>query len=103
MSIFSIRKFKLAFLFYKKFLTISVLINLVIKFTGPSNQALFAGKIILIGGLYFYYRFLEKDDLLFFYKNFGITPEGLFFRTFLLDIAVTAITIFLIAIFEYAF
>ncbi len=99
MSLLNIRKFKLALFFYKKFLFISVIINLVIKFTGPSNQALFAGKTMLILALYCYYKFLEKDDHLFFYKNFGISPSGLLFRVFLIDMIMTAMTVALIAIF----
>ena len=99
MSILSIRKFKLAFLFYRRLFLISMLINLVIKFTGPSNEALFFGKTVLIVALYVYYRFLEKEDLLFFYKNFGITPEGLIFRVLLIDYLLMILTIILFKIF----
>ncbi|MCP9198388.1 hypothetical protein MKO06_00600 [Gramella sp. GC03-9] len=71
-------KSRLSFLFYRKILVAMAILTALIALTGSPFEVIWIMKIVLIGLVLLSYEYVDKQDNLVFYKNFGITPVFLF-------------------------
>ncbi|RIV45416.1 hypothetical protein D2V05_07570 [Flagellimonas pelagia] len=89
LSLFRLKIYMLAFLYYKSLLLVSAILNIVLFFIGFSFSTVLTIKLILLG--FYFLRFLDiqsKRELIF-YQNFGLSIVHLFFLSFVFDVILT--------------
>ena len=82
-------KARVGFHFYKKLWISSAGLNLLLIFLQNPIESTLLIKIFLIGLIFAEYKYLDTNNKLLFYKNFGITPLNLFIYTVFLDLVLS--------------
>jgi len=86
-------RLELAFHFYKRIGLSSFGLSIILSFLRYPLEAILAIKVFLIGLVFLYYHFVESEDKLLFYKNFGLTTLAIFAYSIFFD-SILSITIF---------
>lgn len=87
-----IQKLRSVFLFYRKFLISSVLVNLLLLFIGIVLPVSVAIKAMFFGWLMIIYLTSRLRDKLTFYHNLSISTYYLFSAAFIFDLLLLIIT-----------
>jgi len=90
-SIFSLKTFQLAFLFYRKFLLTGLLLTLGFLLLKMPLSLIITLKFLFFGILFVSHFEPSLKQKLIFYKNFGISPALLFLTSFILDTIFTTL------------
>ena len=85
-------KIKVFFIFYRKFLFPSIILNAFLIFMKNPAEATLLLKLFLFGALFAWFRLTPEDDKLIFFRNFGISPRFLLAGCFTAEFILTAVS-----------
>ncbi|SFN48633.1 hypothetical protein SAMN05660413_01277 [Salegentibacter flavus] len=87
-----ILKIRVFFIFYRKFLFPSLILNAFLVFMKNPAEVTLLLKFFLFTGLFAWFRFTPEDDKLIFFRNFGISPRFLLAGCLIAEFILTAVS-----------